>query len=390
MVDNRTLLEWFDRLLQEEDLSIRKIQSEAFWRILHQQKRNPICVDTTALFVYNNAKAVSVMLVGEWSYWQKPVQMERVEGTSLFYCRMQFPPNCRLQYKIICDGEWITDPANNILSPEGFGVNSEFIMPKYEHPLVVPFQRIPRVPAGEIVSLECTSQHYGHRKYFVYVPADQSDGREYPVLIVHDGEEALRLGNFHRVLDQLIAEQIIPPVVALFIPPGYRNAEYTDEIRYSAFCFEELYPVMEHWAKQQGIPMSRRVVNRFVTGASLGGRLATLQVLLYPDLLGGCIAQSPSYWWRQGDVFRSPSLKHAAGKKFVLQTGTIADAQKLTRKMQQTLLGLGAEVVLFEYAQGHSWSNWRLNFADAVIAWIGKPTYREHVYQKQHIHHVGS
>ncbi len=380
MSDNQAIWNLFEELRSESDPAVRRIKSEALWRLILGQKRNPICIGNRALFLHLSS-AQQVAIVGEWSYWQEPVVMERLPDTQLFYCTLEFPPHSRLQYKLICDGEWIIDPANAILSPEGFGVNSEFQMPEYQQPKVL---QLPQqsVPHGRVEKHTLHSARYGERSFFLYTPAVELHN-PLPLLIVHDGEEALRLGQFHRLLDVLIAHQTIEPCAALFIPPGFRNAEYTDPYPYSAFCFEEVLPKAEAIWKEQQVPITAVAYHRVVMGASLAGRLATLQLLLRPQLLGGCIAQSPSYWWRQGDIFRMPILKNARGKKVILQTGTIADAQTLTRKMAEVLLGLSAEVVLLEYAQGHSWSNWRLNFGDAMIAWLGKPHHRRELLQQQ-------
>ncbi len=382
MAESQDLWKLFEQLVQEPDPAVRRIKSEAFWQLVLHQKRNPICVGNQALFVHSTT-ARTVAVVGEWSYWQQPVPMERIEGTQLFYCIIPFPPHSRLQYKLIRDGEWIVDPANAVLAPEGFGVNSEFQMPEYQPPKVWELQQAGAVPSGQIQQEFIDSQDYGRREFFLYTPAGDWHTTTLPVLIVHDGEEALRLGQFHQLLDVLIAHRTIEPCVAVFIPPGFRNAEYTDPPRYSRFCFEEVLPAAEDRWRERGVPIAQTPPRRMVMGASLAGRLATVQLLLYPQVLEGCIAQSPSYWWRQGDIFRMPILRNVRGKKVVLQTGTIADAQQLTRRMYEVLLGLSAEVILLEYAQGHSWSNWRSNFGDAMIAWLGKPHQQQELLARQ-------
>lgn len=47
-----------------------------------------------------------------------------------------------------------------------------------------------------------------------------------PALFVHDGEDALKFGLFANVLDNLIADKRIEPIVAVFVPPVERKAEY--------------------------------------------------------------------------------------------------------------------------------------------------------------------
>ncbi len=240
---------------------------------------------------------------------------------------LQFPPDARLQYKFIIDGNWMNDPGNSRVQAEGFGYNSEFWMPSYIDESMLSIGH--EVPHGNVERLLFESQIlHSHRETFLYQPAvAKTEGLELPLVIVHDGAEALRLGRFHRILDNLIAEKIIPPVAALFVSPQMRNEEYATNPHYMDFSAKEILPFAQRELTKRGWTLSKDPHKTCVTGASLGGLLATKTGLRFPDVFGSVIAQSPSYWWNRGEIFRSADMKNAPQLHMVIQTGTVCDAK---------------------------------------------------------------
>ena len=94
-------------------------------------------------------------------------------------------------------------------------------------------------------------------------------------------------------------------------------------------------------------------------------------VLKNPKVFGVCIAQSPSYWWNNGEIYKSPYLQNSSDLSFVLHTGTVCDAKELTFFMKNRLLQHRVKNVIYrEFAQGHTWGNWKTNFATALIDWF--------------------
>lgn len=355
--------------------------AEEFWRDLISSSSSPlpITLNNRAYFMYKGT-AKSVMLVGDWTYWQPAITLQHIEHTDLFYCIQEFNPTARLQYKLIVDGNWILDPSNIHTSIEGFGQNSEFWMPEYhDESWLEPSS--PVVHRGNIKRFEFESKVLGEkREIFLYTPVYRNEkGLSLPLLIVHDGSEAIHIGKFHQILDNMQSAGKIPPCAALFITPKDRIGEYALNTSYPEFCIHEaLTEALAIW-KKWNVPISDESPKRSITGASLGGLLATKTSLQFPKDIGVCIAQSPSYWWNQAEIFHSPYLKNAPKIEFHLQTGTICDAQKMTESMFHRLKHLGANVMYQEFHQSHTWGNWRTNLASAIQSWLSPMSIPNHI-----------
>lgn len=360
-------------LFEERTSSVRAQQAEQLWQSVLAAKANPITVGNRALFLHWN-DAQSVQLVGDWTFWQPSAPMHTVTGTKLHYLVLEFPEDARLQYKLVADGAWILDPANARIVEEGFGCNNEFWMPRYRDGSFLDSGLMVRLGRVEQAYLE-SAVLAAHRRVFYYIPALDPMPAEFNLLLVHDGEEAIRLGKFPQILDNLHALGLISPTAACFLSPQNRNVEYADSDVYISFCIEEALPLAVAWYAKQGVQIAEKRQRIAVTGASLGGLLATKTALFYPDTVGKVLAQSPSYWWNRGEIFRLAALSNARQIHFVIQTGTICDARDLASLMVRRLRMLGARVDYFEYSQGHTWGNWRSTFADGVRALFSSHTY---------------
>ncbi len=360
-------------LLEDGNPDSRRTKAEELWRGILNEKMSPLTIDNRAYFFYYG-RAESVSLAGDWTYWQPGAYLNRVEHTDLFYAIQEFDIAARLQYKMIVNGEWQLDEANPRSTVEGFGVNSEFLMPGYvDNSWLVPQGKRPQ--KGHIERLMTPSvSGYRPHELFLYVPNEhyRRQTEDLPLLLMHDGAESLRIGRFHEIIDNLLAGGKIEPFAAAFLTPGDRISEYALDARYPDYCAHEVLPFAVSCFAERNIIIAGEAKNHSVGGASLGGLLATKTALEFPDSFGVAIAQSPSYWWNQGEIFRSRYLKNAPNIKFILQTGTVCDAQRLTQLMHLRLNGLGATAHYSEFPQGHTWGNWRSNFAEALMNW--KPT----------------
>ena len=63
-----------------------------------------------------------------------------------------------------------------------------------------------------------------------------------PMVLVQDGGEYITLASMVNVLDNMIHEERIPPVVAVFVPPVDRNYEYYLNADYERVLLEEILP----------------------------------------------------------------------------------------------------------------------------------------------------
>lgn len=403
------------QLLTEKKLAY-KMELERSFRTAIGKRTLPILNGRKAIFLWEGA-AKSVNIIGDWTQWRKQLVMTRIPSTSWFYYTEEFPDNARLQYKFVIDGTaWENDPRNPNFSQEGFGTNSECIMPNYlDESWLQPKDIIDKpLQRGEIVTLVIESSVLDDkREVMLYLPHRyspkqslsnnnvdkeqttetdtygnksaqrikrnsqqailQQSEREncYPLLIMHDGAESLSLGKFHHILDHLIHAEGITPCVGVFIAPNLpkRNEEYTLNPKYLEFCTKEALPKALEEAAKRGYLISPVPLQRCIGGASLGGLLATYMAFHTPEEFGVFFAQSPAYWWERGVIFSEDNMSRTENLHAILQTGTIADAHALTLRMKQELEKRGVPLYYREYAQGHTWGNWRSGFARGMMDW---------------------
>lgn len=362
---------YVDRLLSlmtMSDKDRRSQEAKSLWDDVVLTQKVPIVQNNKAYFLHYG-DANQVLIAGDWTFWQPALILERIQDTKLFYAIHEFPDTARLQYKTIINGNWILDPANRRTSIEGFGMNSEFWMPRYKDES---YQTITEdMNRGDITRHSLYSnQMKQQREIFCYLPPNYQHQSDIPLLLIQDGSEAISIGHFNTVLDNLISQNIVRSCAAVFIPPIDRMYEYPESNAYPRFIAEEVIPFVRAYYASQQCSISHKPQDTAITGASLGGLVSTKIALQYPDIFGVCIPQSPSYWWNHGDIYNAKELRNANKIHFILQTGTICDARQLTLRMLRILQSIGANVDYQEYHQGHTWGNWRSNFAYAMKAWL--------------------
>lgn len=151
------------------------------------------------------------------------------------------------------------------------------------------------------------SKLLGHPvEYALYLPPGyDSDSRRYPVIyLLHgagDGQPAdwFRMAGIELVLDRLILEGEIPPVIA--VAPDGRRASGDPRATYFLDDADGRYPWAEMFL-QEFIPQvegryrtTGEARTRGLMGISMGGFAAVLHQLRHPDLFGGASALSAAF-----------------------------------------------------------------------------------------------
>jgi enterochelin esterase-like enzyme len=330
----------------------------------------PIVEDSTAYFIYYGDAGV-VTIPSDRNGWNPHADtMTRVGQTKLFYRRMNADPASRWEYKLCVDSLWILDPLNPLYSGGGFGANSEIRMPQYAPPGETEYRS--DVPHGTLDTLLVTSEILG-RIYPVSVylpPGFGSPDRRYPSVYMLDGPDYIEFGRFVNVLDNMIGDKRIVPVVGVFInsrallndsTADMRMTDYSMSDSFVTFLTSELRPLVlrRYHLKEQPDETA-------IMGISLGGLMATYTALLRPGTFGLCAAQSPSYQWNNGTIIDLVAQTPRKPVKIYLDSGTIHDASTDTRKMRDVLRAKGYLYRYMEYPEGHNWYNWRSRFDDIL------------------------
>jgi enterochelin esterase family protein len=217
------------------------------------------------------------------------------------------------------------------------------------------------------------------RRIFVYLPPGyQSSDPPYSLLVVFDGAAYIGLVPTPVVLDNLIADRRIPPVVAVLVDnpsAEARNKELDCYRPFGDFVVNELLP----WARERWriTDDPRRIT---LAGSSGGGQASVCVAQQHPGRFGAVLAQSGSYFddpakpigaeWVYRNLVMSPRLP----LRFYLDIGRYEPVPMVTsvRVMRDVLEAKGYPVVYQEFAGGHDYAWWRGTLADGLIALLGR------------------
>lgn len=219
------------------------------------------------------------------------------------------------------DGNFLIGP-NYVRAPElspsekvPKGTISKFTMLSTESMI---YPGITRVPPGgpekytppDLSQVQVYSKPYS-RVITVYVPAQYVKGSEAPVIVVQDGPDS----SLPTVLDNMIAQQRIPAMVAVMIQNGggdaqgsERGLEYdTMSGKYAEFVESEVIPRVE---AKLGIAITKDPNGRAAMGGSSGGAAAFSMAWFHPELYHRVITYSGTYV-NQASPF-NPATPHGA------------------------------------------------------------------------------
>ena len=224
----------------------------------------------------------------------------------------------------------------------------------------------------------------GERRVYTYLPAsfDASAG-PYPLLILIDGWAFTKVVSVPTVLDNLIRDGAIPPLIAVMPDAPTTAARMSDlwlSSAFNVFLADELLP----WARLRW-PVTTDPSRVVITGSSLGGIAAAYFAVEHPDLAGGVISMSgtfqisptddPEPVWLARELAGRPMLP----LRFWLNVGVLerhpmpADVSNLAanRSMRDVLRARGYPVVYHEFPGGHDYFWWVESLGDGLIDLMG-------------------
>ncbi len=136
------------------------------------------------------------------------------------------------------------------------------------------------------------------RRVGVYVPAQYKEGTEAPFMVVHDGPGAA--GGYKTILDNLIAQKRIPPIVLISLSNGggdaqghERGKEY-DNMNgdFATYIEDEVLPRVEKTCK---VKLTKDPDGRAAMGSSSGGSAALIMAWFRTDLYHRVLTTSGTF-----------------------------------------------------------------------------------------------
>lgn len=317
---------------------------------------------TTVYFIYKG-EAESVNIAGDATAWSPGLPMKKIEGTAYWYCMATYEPDARLEYKIVVNGkDWILDPLNPHVIQGGMGPNSELLMPEYQQPLFT--NERDAVPWGTYSDTVLQSKIMGEqRKLRIYLPPKyEKSNDKYPVAFFHDGFQFFDLTDIRDIMDNMIYEGKMSPIIAVFVEPVKRDDEYSGSRQkaFTQFMMEELIPFIDNSYRTQATATSRAQF-----GISNGGNIALWLVASHPEKTALVAAFSSNV---ESKIPKAFKRSKCAGVKFYLDLGKydIPFLMPLVRDLKSVLQESGCKLRYNEYPEGHNWKFWQKHLPEAL------------------------
>jgi enterochelin esterase-like enzyme len=362
-----------------EDSKDRNEQTDILWNSLKDNNLIPFTKNDTAAFLFRG-EANSVSFQGDFNGWGSvkniKVKAGKIGKSDIWILECKFPADARIDYKIVLnDTLWKLDPNNKYTQMSGFGPNSELRMPKWVYPVETIRQK--NIRTGTFQDEQTIHSKFLNYdlNFRVYIPDNYNNLNNLPVIYVTDGHEYAddEKGSMIIVLDNLIGQKKIKPVIAVFIDPrepgkpqnNRRESEFLLNDNYTNFITKELVPKIDADYKTNSSPDSRGIL-----GTSYGGVLTTYMGITKSDVFHLIGINSPAYWQFQKlyDMYKnSPKLP----LKIFMSCGTQSDGELLTRGMKKLFEEKGYPVQYKETNEGHSWGNWRGLIDEVLIYFFG-------------------
>lgn len=238
------------------------------------------------------------------------------------------------------------------------------------------------------------------RRVGVYVPAQYKPGTEAPFMVVHDGPG--HANGYKVMLDNLIAQKRIPPIVLISISNGggdaqghERGKEY-DNMNgdYATYIEDEVLPRVE---KECGVKLTKNPDGRAAMGNSSGGSCALIMAWFRNDLYHRVLTTSGTFvnqawpfdpkfpggaWEFHESLIPKESKKPirlfiSVGDRDLLNPNVMRDNMhdwvEANHRMAKVLKEKGYEYqYLFCKGAGHSIGNAQQQFLPHAMEWVWK------------------
>lgn len=391
---------------------------DAFWQEIAEKGAplfEPVEGDeeqTLVTFLWHgDADTRNVVIVGGLAGWDdfKEQQMTRLLESDVWYRTYRGDRTLRTAYSLGVNdslvpvtrenwlersASWRHDPLNprTFLFPkdEEDPDDKESLVSALELPGAPPQPySTPRagVPAGTLEMHRLYSELLeNERRVWIYTPPGYSSaGEPYGLFVVFDGLAYIDLVPTPVILDNLLAEGKIPPLVAVLIdslPQEVRSRELPCHQPFVDFLTTELLPwVREHYH------VTTDPSHTIVGGSSYGGLAATFAALRAPDVFGNVLSQSGSFWWKPAEareyewLARQYVLSPTLPLRFYLDVGLREVAAHpdymptqvvVNRHMRDVLQAKGYPVHYAEFMGGHDYICWRGTLADGLLALLAE------------------
>lgn len=204
-------------------------------------------------------------------------------------------------------------------------------------------------------------------RYRVYLPPNFTPNKKLPVVYVNDGNQYIKKGKTPQVVDSLIVNNIIKPVVIVFLEPRNGNDNWKN-IRNDLFWCNDLFVA---FFTKEFIPQIEEKYNlkpyrkeRTLLGLSFGGLATAYIAHKAPKMFRNIAMQSPAFH-PCPDIYGFYAQSPKKDFKIYLSYGTLNDTMEQDLPMIEVLKYKGYKLKVTRVEKGtHRWWVWRPQIAD--------------------------
>lgn len=312
---------------------------------------------------------------------EKPIPFIQIPGIDLFYLKQIFPTDAYFIYAFLVTDE--TNETTFTLDP--LNLQNKVFMPEYEDN---PSYKINLGLNSQLIPFKFNSTIFQDRTkdITIYLPPDYDPEGiwHYPVAYFSDGGWYLDedIGQTRNVLDYLIINEIINPIIAVFVSPfstkvTWRIAEYisTDcaDTRFESVCLSnyakflknELVPYIDDNYLTISEPTSRAHI-----GVSASGHASLYLASEISETFNLIGMQSPAFWLDPSVVqtfYDFQKSEFHNDFRFYLEAGTYEPGILVfTLKVAQILEDQGLQGKFKIHHSSHEWVLWRATTAQML------------------------
>jgi enterochelin esterase family protein len=315
--------------------------------------------------------------------------MVRLPNSNVWYISYRTRRDARFTYRISANDSLIPfdpfHPADMVKRTAGFQpdpLNRHRIREEVTRSLV----ELPGAPKQHFTHnrLEVAKGHvrvvalrsgvpHERRRIWVYTPAGYGEQSEpCGLLVSFDGGDREPNGiNIPTILDNMIADGVIRPLVAVLIANPDRWNELSCNPDFADYIAEKVVP----WVRQR-YRVASGPEKSIITGASLGGLAAVYTAMRHPETFGNVLSQSGAFWWKPDEdnepewLTRQLASGNTLQLRFYIEIGLLENRLMLqcNRHLRDVLQAKGYSVKYSEYNGGHTTICWRGSFSDGLVA----------------------
>lgn len=378
-----TFEDFRNRLTSISDIRDNEMRDSVFnilWDSLRINGQIPFVLDTQALFMYRG-DANKVFWTGDFCNWNKKerdYKGKRIRKLDLWILEKTFELDARFNYKIeINNSNSVIDSANLHTAYNGIEISSELRMPEWE-PYIYTQEdtNVKKGTLSDAQTIHSKTLNY-NIQYKVYTPYNYESLTDLPTIYVFDGQDYCNplMGGMKTQLDNLIDNQIIEPVIAVFIdsrnPENQTESrnpiEFSPDSKYPEFLAYDLVPQIDARYTTSSDP-SKRAILAHSNGAGTAIYTAITQFDTF-NLVG---AQSATI---NDSLMREYGKAKKLPLSIYLTTGTYFDDISNIKLFRNILIYKGYNMNYMEINQAPCWTNWQGQIEDILTEFFYKKLY---------------